>query len=119
VVRNPLYMPSIAELIERWTGSKEVLEARLRRLASGEWKGGKLSNLSGTPAQRKYLDPPLLEAEVGRQLRILWQVGSGPTEDGGYKQHIKSRNPSHYKPSVDYQLTGISLQYGGSSNLRM
>jgi hypothetical protein len=70
-----------------------VLEARLRRLASGEWKAGKLSKLSGTAAQRKYLDPPLLEARVGRKLRILWQLGAGPTEDGNYRQHIKSSQP--------------------------
>ena len=90
MVCNPQFIPNALDLTERWVGYKEVLEDRLRRLASGEWKGGKVSSLSGTAAQRKYLDPPLLEAAVGRRRRILWQLGAGPTEDGSYRQHIKS-----------------------------
>ncbi|KAF8533500.1 hypothetical protein BDD12DRAFT_898763 [Trichophaea hybrida] len=70
-------------------GSIDILESRLRRLASGDWRRGKLSTPVGTAAQRKYLPSPLLKAEVGKQLHILWQVDFGPCEDGVYRQHIK------------------------------
>ncbi|KAF8244421.1 hypothetical protein K440DRAFT_663457 [Wilcoxina mikolae CBS 423.85] len=73
--------------IQRQTlaGSIDVLEARLRRLASGDWKGGKFSRV----IQTKSLDSPLLEAEAGKQLRILWQMDIGCCDDGVYRHHIK------------------------------
>jgi len=85
-----MYSPTldVAELM--LTGSIDMLESRLRKLASGDWKRGNLSKPVGTAAQKKHLPSPLLRAEVGRQLQILWQVDFGPCEDGVYRQHIKS-----------------------------
>jgi hypothetical protein len=66
------------------------LETRLRRLASGDWKGGKFSRV----IQTKSLESPLLEAEAGKQLRILWQMDIDACEDGVYRHHIKSLRTS-------------------------
>ncbi|KAF8544382.1 hypothetical protein BDD12DRAFT_801307 [Trichophaea hybrida] len=65
--------------IQRQTlaGSIDILGARLRRLASGDWRGGKFSRV----IQTKSLDSPLLEAEAGKQLRILWQMDIGCCDD--------------------------------------
>jgi hypothetical protein len=66
-------------------GSINTLESRLRKLASGDWKGGRFSHVIPT----KGLHAPLLEAEAGKMLRILWQMDIGFCEDGVYRHHIK------------------------------
>ncbi|KAF8535500.1 hypothetical protein BDD12DRAFT_892638 [Trichophaea hybrida] len=70
-------------------GDGALLEATIRRLASGDWKRRKLSTRVGTEAQRKHMDFQLLQAKAGKTLRILWQLGVGPCENGMAKQHIK------------------------------
>ena len=67
----------------------DTLEARLRLLASGNWRGKGLSIVLGTAAQKKHLYSPLLKATAGRGLRIIWQVDFGLCEDRVYRQHIK------------------------------
>ncbi|KAF8250004.1 hypothetical protein K440DRAFT_659974 [Wilcoxina mikolae CBS 423.85] len=75
---------------QKLAGNSDLLEARIRRLASGDWKRGKLSTLVGTASQKKHVGKfPLLLAKVGKKLRILWQLGVAPCEGGIAIQHIK------------------------------
>jgi hypothetical protein len=71
-------------------GNIEILERRLRRLASGDWKGGNLSKILGTSAQKKHLNSPLFKANVGKQVRIVWQIDVGQNEKNVFQQHITS-----------------------------
>jgi hypothetical protein len=77
-------------------GNIEILEGRLHRLASGDWKRGNFSNILGTPAQKKHLDSPLLEAEVGRKLRIVWQINVEQREKNIFQQNITSIPSLHF-----------------------
>ncbi|KAF8248699.1 P-loop containing nucleoside triphosphate hydrolase protein [Wilcoxina mikolae CBS 423.85] len=70
-------------------GSIDLLQGRVRRLASGDWKGGNLFKLAKTDSGKKYMGSPLLLAKVGKKLRILWQIVAGCGEDGVYSQQIK------------------------------
>ncbi|KAI5810335.1 hypothetical protein BZA77DRAFT_172956 [Pyronema omphalodes] len=70
---------------ETQRGGMNTLESRLRKLASGDWKGDRFSHVIPT----KGLHAPLLEAEAGKILRILWQIDIGFCEDGVYRHHIK------------------------------
>ena len=70
-------------------GRMDTLEARLRLLASGNWRGKGLSTVIGTAAQKKHLHSPLMKATAGKALRIIWQVDFGLCEERVYRQHIK------------------------------
>ena len=79
-------MPLLTSVV----GAFWQLEAKLKKLASGDWKGGKFSIIVGTQAQKKYFKSPLLKANAGKKLRILWQIDVGYCEDGVHRQHVKS-----------------------------
>ena len=71
------------------SGAFDLVEQRLRQLASGEWKGKDLSHRAGSKTQKQSMKVPILQTAITDELFLLWQVDVGFYEDLPWvPQHI-------------------------------
>lgn len=84
-------------LLKPLQGISELLESKLRKLAKGDWAGGKMTSPAGSKSQRQHMNVPVLQAKCTRKISILWQIDVGIYDDLDHvRQLVKGIPPSYY-----------------------